>query len=275
MPVRVNPYTPGAGDMPRALVGRDEQLGLADTVRTQLEANYAANCLLFTGLRGVGKTVLLKEVRNRLAERGWLATYVQIRPSVPVDRAFAEVAMRAKDQLSLGTKVIRALRSLGKRGGSLQIMGQGAGVGAGDVRTDGYQEFIEVLTKLGEAAQFDGVGVALIVDELQSLKIGALGDLVNAVFTLRDEVPLAFIGSGLPYLPAMISRATTSTERLRYEPTDFLIERDALRAISEPAEDARGLLACRCARTCNQARRGVSLASPALRVRVLGGGGQA
>ena len=85
-------YTPGAGDPPRSLVGRDEQLAPADTVRTQLEAGYAANRLLFTGLRGVGKTVLLKEVRNRFVGRGWLATYVQIRPSVPVDRAFAEVA---------------------------------------------------------------------------------------------------------------------------------------------------------------------------------------
>ena len=134
MPARVNPYTPGAGDMPRALVGRDEQLGLAETVRTQLEARYAANCLLFTGLRGVGKTVLLKEVRNRLIAGGWLATYVQIRPSVPVDRAFAEVALRAKDQLTFGTKVTRALKTLGRRGGSLSVMGNGAGIGAGDTR---------------------------------------------------------------------------------------------------------------------------------------------
>ena len=236
MPARVNPYTPGAGDMPRALVGRDEQLGLAETVRTQLEARYAANCLLFTGLRGVGKTVLLKEVRNRLIARGWLATYVQIRPSVPVDRAFAEVALRAKDQLTFGTKVTRALKTLGRRGGSLSVMGNGAGIGAGDTRADGYREFTEVLSKLGEAAQFDGVGVALIIDELQALKNEALADLMNAVFTLRDEIPLAFVGSGLPYLPAKISKATTSTERLRYEPTDFLIQRDALRAVSEPAE---------------------------------------
>ena len=102
MPSRPNPYTPGAGDPPRALVGRDDQLSLANTVRTQLEAGYAANCLLFTGLRGVGKTVLLKEVRNRFLTRGWLATYVQIRPSIPVDRAFAEVALRVSGQLTAG-----------------------------------------------------------------------------------------------------------------------------------------------------------------------------
>jgi len=57
-----NPYIPGAGDRPRALVGREEQLALAEAVGNQLEAAYAANCLIFVGLRGVGKTALLKEM---------------------------------------------------------------------------------------------------------------------------------------------------------------------------------------------------------------------
>lgn len=236
MPSQPNPYTPGAGDPPRALVGRDEQLSLAETIRTQLEANYAANCLLFTGLRGVGKTVLLKEVRNRFVDKGWLATYVQIRPSVPVDRAFAEVALRASRQLSTGARLGKALKSLSRRGGGLQVLGQGATIGSASGSPDGCRELTEILEQLGQAARADGVGVSLIVDELQSLKNAALGDLMNMVFTLRDEVPLAFIGCGLPYLPSKISKATTSTERLRYEPTDFLIAPDARRAVAEPAQ---------------------------------------
>ncbi len=58
------------------LVGREEQLGLAHSLRRQLEAGYAANCLVFTGLRGTGKTALLKEIAQQLEEAGWLATYV-------------------------------------------------------------------------------------------------------------------------------------------------------------------------------------------------------
>jgi hypothetical protein len=209
---------------------------LANTIRTQLEAGYAANCLLFTGLRGVGKTVLLKEVRNRFLAKGWLATYVQIRPSVPVDRAFAEVALRVSGQLSAGARLARALKALAKRGGGLQVLGQGATIGAAGGSVDGYRELTEILEKLGSAARDDGVGVALIIDELQTLKNAPLGDLMNTVFTLRDEIPLAFVGCGLPYLPAKISKATTSTERLRYEPTDFLVELDARRAVVEPAQ---------------------------------------
>ena len=187
------------------------------------------------GLRGVGKTVLLKEVRNRFLTRGWLATYVQIRPSIPVDRAFAEVALRVSGQLTAGARLARALKSLAKRGGGLQVMGQGATIGAAGGSVDGYRELTEILGKLGQAAREDGVGVALIIDELQALKNAPLGDLMNTVFTLRDEIPLAFVGCGLPYLPAKISKATTSTERLRYEPTDFLVELDARRAVVEPA----------------------------------------
>jgi hypothetical protein len=235
VPEQPNPYTPGAGDRPRALVGRDVQLALAETVRTQLEARYAANCLVLIGLRGVGKTVLLKEIRDRFTVKSWLAIYVQIRPSVDIDRAFADVALRSGTLLPAKSKLLRSLKKLSQRGGSLQVLGAGVGVGAGTASRGGYEDFRDVLHTLGLAAQADGVGVALIVDELQAMSIAALGALMNMVFELRDDIPLAFIGGGLTYLPSKISKATTSTERLRYEPTEFLFKPDAQRAVVEPA----------------------------------------
>ena len=235
MPERPNPYTPGAGDRPRALVGRELQLSLAGGVRTQVEAGYAANCLLFTGLRGTGKTVLLKEVRDRMADAGWCAVYLQIRPSAPVDVVFGETAERLARTLAAGPRITRAVRSLAKRGGGFQLLGQGITVNAGGAPS-GYRLMGEVLSTLCAAAAEDGVGVAVILDELQTLKLAQLGDLVHMIFDLRDELPLAFIGGGLPYLPSRIARASTSTERLRYEPIDFLDPRDALRGIALPAE---------------------------------------
>lgn len=229
-----NPYTPGAGDRPRALVGRDQQLGLAETVRTQLETGFSANCLLFVGLRGVGKTVLLKEIRDRFIAHEWLAVYIQIRPSVNVQRAFADVALRSAEQLKAGTRLRRALKKLAEQGGGLQVMGQGISVGVA-ATTDSYSDLHNVLRTLCTAAKKDGKGVVLIVDELQSLKGKLLGELFNLVFDLRDAFPFAFIGGGLTYLPSKISRVTTSTERLRYEPTDFLSAGDARVAVSEPA----------------------------------------
>jgi len=235
MAAQPNPYTPGAGDRPRVLVGRGDQLALAESVRTQTEAAYAANCLIFTGLRGVGKTVLLKEVADQLTARGWFTTYVQIRRSVGVDKAFAEVALRSAKDLRTGTKIRRSLTQLAKRGGGLQVLGSGAAVGPGGRAPDGYLALSSVLESLGEAARDDGVGVALVVDELQSLSRAPLADLIQLVQDLRDRVPLAFIGGGLPYLPTYIAKVATSTERFRYEPTDFLIDPDARRVVTEPA----------------------------------------
>ena len=99
---RPNPYTPGAGDRPRALVGRSDQLALAESLRSQLEAGYSANSLMYVGLRGVGKTVLLKEIADRLARAGWYAPYLELRRGLAVDVALGAVADRFASGLPPG-----------------------------------------------------------------------------------------------------------------------------------------------------------------------------
>jgi hypothetical protein len=229
-----NPYTPGAGDRPRALVGRAEQLALAETVRTQLESGYAANSLVYVGLRGVGKTVLLKEVGDRFQRAGWYAPYIEVRRNVGVDVAFAQVADRLAQSLSIGGRLKRRLSELQRRGGALQALGSGGTIGPGR-STDAYVNLQKVLETLAEAAREDGTGVALMVDELQTLGKASLASFVHLVQDLRDRLPFAFIGAGLPYLPGYIAKAATYAERFRYEPTDYLPVRDARVGVLEPA----------------------------------------
>jgi hypothetical protein len=93
----------------------------------------------------------------------------------------------------------------------------------------------KVLEELSKAAKDDGAGVALLVDELQSLSKNNLGALVHLVQDIRDRFPFAFIGAGLPHLPSYIARATTYAERFRYEKTDNLQEAEAKAAVVEPA----------------------------------------
>ena len=92
-----------------------------------------------------------------------------------------------------------------------------------------------MLASLAEAARDDGLGVALVVDELQSVSLSSLGALVHVAQDLRDRLPFAFIGAGLPHLPSYIAKAATYTERFRYEPTDNLHRREAVAAVREPA----------------------------------------
>ncbi len=59
-----NPYAPGAGTPPPELAGRDE---LRETVRVAIERLKRRNpskSVLMVGLRGVGKTVLLDQMRT-------------------------------------------------------------------------------------------------------------------------------------------------------------------------------------------------------------------
>jgi len=229
-----NPYTPGAGDRPRALVGRSDQLALVESVRSQLEAGYSANSLMYVGLRGVGKTVLLKEIADRLARAGWYAPYLELRRGLAVDAALGAVADRFAAQLRPGDKLTRRVRHLLRRGGGLQVLGSGANV-TGVRPAPAYEDLAKVLATLAEAAREDALGVALIVDELQAVSLASLGALVHVVQDLRDRLPFAFIGAGLPHLPSYIARAATYTERFRYEPTDNLHDQEARFAVTEPA----------------------------------------
>ena len=62
-PIR-NPYAPGAGQRPPELAGRDEQLQAFDIVLERIARGRPERSIVLTGLRGVGKTVLLNALRS-------------------------------------------------------------------------------------------------------------------------------------------------------------------------------------------------------------------
>lgn len=64
-----NPYRPGAGHMPPYLAGREGEYEEFDRL---LEQDRILENLVLTGLRGVGKTVLLETFKPRAIEKGWL-----------------------------------------------------------------------------------------------------------------------------------------------------------------------------------------------------------
>lgn len=56
-----NPYSPGAGTRPPALVGREGEIESMDVALQRLRRGRDGRSQLLTGLRGVGKTVMLNE----------------------------------------------------------------------------------------------------------------------------------------------------------------------------------------------------------------------
>ena len=64
-----NPYRPGAGQVPPFVSGRSQEMR---NFQTFLHQGHITENILVTGLRGVGKTVLLDQFRKYAAANDWL-----------------------------------------------------------------------------------------------------------------------------------------------------------------------------------------------------------
>ena len=236
----LNPYTPGAGTRPALLAGRDSQTALVRNLADQVQAGRTANPLIYIGLRGMGKTSLLYAARDMFRERGWLAGYFEVRrnvePGVAVRSIIADSA-----QLSTG-KFHAALANGGHRIGGMKLTLGPAGFGfevdadrqGVSPATDPFPALVAFLRRLGADARAHGVGVALLIDELELFRKRDLAVLIQALSALGDE-PIVLIGAGLPGLPADMAKANTYAERFRFEGIGPLHDPDAKEAVVSPA----------------------------------------
>ena len=87
-PVR-NPYAPGAGQRPPELAGRDSELDAFEVMLTRVGRGRPERSIVLTGLRGVGKTVLLNTLRSQAVRRGWGTGKVEARPEQSLRRPLA------------------------------------------------------------------------------------------------------------------------------------------------------------------------------------------
>src|SRR5205085_7630964 len=93
-PVR-NPFAPGAGQRPPELAGRDREVDAFEVVIERVSRGRPERSLLMTGIRGVGKTVLLGELRSMAVRRAWGAGKVEARPDAGLRRPLAAALHRA------------------------------------------------------------------------------------------------------------------------------------------------------------------------------------
>ncbi|MDX3657624.1 ATP-binding protein [Streptomyces sp. ID05-26A] len=251
-PVR-NPFAPGAGQRPPELAGRDKEVGAFEVVLERVARGRPERSLVLTGLRGVGKTVLLGELRSMAVKRGWGAGKVEARPdadlrrplSAALHRAIRDLAVRhrAPDRVEaiLGILKAFALRAA-PDGAKLRDRWQpGIDVPAASGRADSGDieiDLVELFTDVAGLAQDVGTGVALLIDEMQDLKPDDISALCAACHELSQiGAPLVVVGAGLPHLPAVLSASKSYSERLfRYVRIDRLSREDADRAVLAPVE---------------------------------------
>src|SRR5688572_838156 len=102
-PVR-NPFAPGAGQRPPELAGRDKELDAFEIVLERVARGRPERSLVLTGLRGVGKTVLLGELRSMAMRAGWGAGKIEARPEADLRRPLS--AARHRDPERAGDEPI-------------------------------------------------------------------------------------------------------------------------------------------------------------------------
>ena len=245
-----NPFTPGAGNRPPLLVGRDASLEAMSVAVQRLDVGRFERSILLTGLRGVGKTVLLNEF-GRIAEgHGWVHEHLEATEDTQVGGAVATLARRVLLELSVKERMkdrarsaLGALRTFVKvhvptrDGGALTIdLEPRPGLAdSGDLDGDLGGVFKEV----GETARAGQTGVLLTIDELQYLSRSELGALIVGLHRVSQlGLPLLVAGAGLPSLPGLAGEARSYAERLfSYVEVDSLDHDDARRALVEPVED--------------------------------------
>jgi hypothetical protein len=250
-PVR-NPYAPGAGQRPPELAGRDRELEVFDVVLERVARGRPERSLVLTGLRGVGKTVLLNTLRSEAIGRLWGTGKIEARPdqamrrplSAALHMAVRELAPRhrAPDRIDdfLGVLKAFALRS-NPPGGKLRERWQpGIDVPAASGRADSGDieiDLVELFTDAASIATDVGTGIALYIDEMQDMSPEDVSALCAACHELSQTgAPLIVVGAGLPHLPAVLSAAKSYSERLfRYQRIDRLDRISADQALCAPA----------------------------------------
>src|SRR5262245_52613849 len=103
-PIR-NPYTPGAGSRPPALTGRDAEIHAFRILIERVRGGRPEKSLLITGLRGVGKTVLLSAFRDIAESAGFKTAETEVTHETSFKQMMARLGRRVLLELNPIEKV--------------------------------------------------------------------------------------------------------------------------------------------------------------------------
>ena len=242
-----NPFSPGAGSPPPELVGRSGILEQARILLGRIKEKRPEKSILLTGLRGVGKTVLLNEMDRLALKTGYRTVGVEAHE----DKSLAALLVPPLRKLlfeldraaGTGDKAKRALAVLkGFMGGlkvklgeieiGLDIDPEKGAADSGDLESD----LPSLLVAVAEAADERRIPVALLIDELQYFNQKELSALIMAMHKMQQrQLPMVLLGAGLPILPGLAGESKSYAERLfSFPDIGALSEPDAIKAVQDP-----------------------------------------
>ncbi len=203
--------------------------------------------MLITGLRGVGKTVLLTTFEAKSEDHGWYPALSEIRHDTQLRPLIGRMARRVlfamsrterlKDRTRRALRVLKAFTVKTPEGLEFSI-DVDALTGVADTG-DLEEDLTDLLVELGQAARDSETGVVFLLDEIQFLDQRSLEALISALHRVAQrELPLALVGGGLPSIPRLAGEAKSYAERLfRFPRIGPLPEQAAREALILPARE--------------------------------------
>lgn len=247
-----NPYSPGAGTPPPELAGRDELRQRLEVAIGRVRIGNPAKSMILVGLRGVGKTVLLEQMRQDAEKSGVLT----LRLEAPENRSLPALLSPQLRLALLKLSTIENAKALAQRGlralagfaKAFKLKYDDIEVGIdlepeqgladnGDLEGD----LATLLEQVGLAARQAKTAVVLFIDELQYVEEEQLAALITALHRCaQQKLPVMLVGAGLPQLVGKAGKAKSYAERLfDYPVVGPLSRTDAALAITKPAEDLK------------------------------------
>ena len=244
-----NPFSPGAGSPPPELVGREGILEQARVLLGRVKEKRPEKSFLLTGLRGVGKTVLLNEIERLAAKTGYRTVPLEAHE----DKALAAMLVPplrkllfeldrvagAGDKAKRGLAVLKGFMNgvklaMGDIEVGLDIEPEKGSADSGDLESDLPNLFMAV----AEAAEERKTPVALLIDGLQYFSARELSALIMAMHKMQQrQLPMVLIGAGLPILPRLAGESKSYAERLfSFPDIGALSEPDANKALQDPTK---------------------------------------
>ncbi len=242
-----NPFAPGAGTPPPALVGRDDLIGKYEIALQRTATGRPGKSIMPTGLRGVGKTVLLNRFERIARDRGFAAVLIEAPDTGGFKRLLAGRLRSVLFELDAGTVSRAVKRALGALKSFSYTLPDGSSISLNVDAIAGTadsgilaEDLSDLFVAVGEACGDRGRALMLAIDEVQYLDGDEIAALITAIHrTVQLGLPVILVGAGLPQLPGLAGNARSYAERLFDFPSiGSLSEDDARAVLAKPAEDA-------------------------------------
>lgn len=243
---RVNPYRPGAGLMPTYLAGRDEDIDNITQMFIALTMNVPTQSVVFSGLRGIGKTVLINKLQEIAEDQGIFCKHIEIEERkdfisqiATCSQAFLRKVSTKEKFKNLIQKPLDAIKALvvsfDPNDNTFSLSLQERELYRSINLT---QSLTEVFVTIGETAYKTKTPICFFIDEIQYMKPEELGSLIAALHrTNQLGYPVMMIGAGLPKIYKMLSEEKSYSERLfLYKEIGSLTDEQSIKAIEEPAK---------------------------------------